>query len=245
MAGELILVVDDEGVVRELVSHYLAREGFRVMATGDVESAFRLVRAHKPDLVILDILLPGMDGIEVCRRLRKETDVPIIFLSAKGDSTDVILGLGVGGDDYIVKPFVPGEMVARVKAQLRRLASRHDPGPPREPRRLLYPGLVIDLEEHTVLVRGSPINLAPKEFEILALLAKNPNRIFSSAQLLDLVWQSKDLADDRTLMVHISRLRKKIERDPSRPAYILTVRGLGYKFNARADGREGPRPVPG
>ncbi|HHW44156.1 MAG TPA: response regulator transcription factor [Desulfotomaculum sp.] len=231
MAGELVLVVDDEEVVRELVRHCLAKDGFRVIAAGDAYSAFELVRTEKPDLIILDILLPGIDGIEFCRKLRQETDVPIIFLSSKSDSSDVILGLGVGGDDYIVKPFVPGEMVARVKAQLRRLKPRNNAGSPRELKKLKYPGLEIDLEGHAVLVNDAPVTLARKEFEILALLAKNPNRIFKSEQLLDLVWQSKDFADNRTLMVHISRLRKKIEKDPNNPAYILTVRGVGYKFN--------------
>jgi DNA-binding response OmpR family regulator len=232
MAGELILVVDDEEVVRELVRHCLAKDGFRVIATGDAHSAFELVRTQKPDLIILDILLPGIDGIEVCRKLRKETEVPIIFLSSKRDSSDVILGLGVGGDDYIVKPFVPGEMVARVKAQLRRLKLRDNASVPRETKKLRFPGLEIDLEGHTVLVNGSLVTLAPKEFEILALLATNPNRVFKSEQLLDAVWESKDFADSRTLMVHISRLRKKIEKDPNNPAYILTVRGVGYKFSA-------------
>lgn len=231
MAGELILVVDDEEVVRELVRHCLIKDGFRVITAGDADSAFELVARLKPDLIILDILLPGIDGIEVCQKLRKETDVPIIFLSAKSDSSDVILGLGVGGDDYIVKPFVPGEMVARVKAQLRRRKLRDNAGVSRELKKLKYPGLEIDLEGHAVLVNGSPVTLAPKEFEILALLARNPNRVFTSEQLLDLVWQAKDFADNRTLMVYISRLRKKIEKDPDNPAYILTVRSVGYKFS--------------
>ncbi|MCL6478764.1 MAG: response regulator transcription factor [Peptococcaceae bacterium] len=232
MAGELILAVDDEEVVRELVRHCLEKDGFRVVTAGDAYSAFDLVARLKPDLIILDILLPGIDGIEVCRELRKETGVPIIFLSSKSDSSDVILGLGVGGDDYIVKPFVPGELAARVKARLRRPGVRDDAGNSREPKKLKYPGLEIDLEGHAVWAGGSPVALAPKEFEILAVLAKNPNRVFRNEQLLDLVWQSKDFADSRTLMVHISRLRKKIEKDPDNPAYILTVRGVGYKFNA-------------
>ncbi|HOV80846.1 MAG TPA: response regulator transcription factor [Bacillota bacterium] len=232
MAGELILVVDDEEVVRELVRHCLVKEGLKVIDAGDAYGAFDLITRLKPDLIILDILLPGIDGIEFCRKLRKETDVPIIFLSSKSDSSDVILGLGVGGDDYIVKPFVPGEMVARVKTQLRRLNLRESAGVSREPKKLKHRGLEIDLEGHAVLVDGSPVALAPKEFEILALLAKNPNRVFKNEQLLDLIWQSRDFADNRTLMVHISRLRKKIEKDPNNPSYILTVRGVGYKFNA-------------
>ncbi|BAF58324.1 MAG: response regulator transcription factor [Pelotomaculum sp.] len=232
MAGELILVVDDEEVVRELVRHCLVREGFKVITTADAYGAFDLIARLKPDLIILDILLPGLDGIEFCRKLRMKNEVPVIFLSAKGDSSDIILGLGVGGDDYIVKPFVPGELVARVKARLRRLKPGEETAAGREPKMLKYRGLEIDLEGHAVLVDGSAVALAPKEFEILALLAKNPNRVFKNEQLLDLIWQSKDFADNRTLMVHISRLRKKIEKDPNNPAYIQTVRGVGYKFSA-------------
>lgn len=232
MAGELILVVDDEEVVRELVCHCLVKDGFRVITAGDAFSAFELVRACKPDLIVLDILLPGIDGIEACRKFRKEIHVPIIFLTSKSESSDVILGLGVGGDDYMIKPFIPGEMVARVKAQLRRSTMRDVTGIPEGPKKLKYPGLEIDLEGHTVMVNGSSVTLAPKEFEILALLAKSPNRVFRNEQLLDSLWQSKEFADNRTLMVHISRLRKKIEKGPCNPEYILTVRGVGYKFNA-------------
>lgn len=232
MAGELILVVDDEEMIRELVYYCLVKDGFRVITTGDAFSAFELVRTQKPDLIILDILLPGMDGIEICRKLRKENEVPIIFLTSKGDSSDIILGLGVGGDDYIIKPFIPGEMVARVKARLRRSAMRDTTNIQEGQKLIKYPGLEIDLDGHIVKVNGSTVTLAPKEFEILALMAKRPNRVFRNEQLLELLWQSKDLTDNRTIPVHISRLRKKIEKDPNNPVYILTVRGVGYRFNA-------------
>ncbi len=237
MAGEKILVVDDEEVIRELVYHCLVKEGFQVFTVGDAYSAIEFIRTKKADLIILDILLPELDGIEVCREIRKSTNVPIIFLTSKSDSSDVILGLGVGGDDYIVKPFIPGEMVARVKAQLRRcrLQNLTGGGPEIEKSLLKYPGLEIDLTGHSVYVNGSPVNLAPKEFEMLALLAKHPNQVFGNGQLLDLLWQSKDYTDNRTLLVHVSRLRKKIEKDPSNPEYILTVRGVGYKFNSFKD----------
>lgn len=232
MAGELILVVDDEELIRELVSHCLTKDGFRVLTADDAYSVFELVSTQKPDLIILDILLPGIDGIEACRILRQETNIPIIFLTSKNEKSDVILGLGVGGDDYITKPFAPGELSARVKAHLRRYTMQSSPGVSEEPKQLTYPGLAIDLEGRTVKVNGTPVVLAPKEFELLAMMAKSPNRVFRNEQLLELVWQSKDFIDHRTLPVHISRLRKKIEKDPANPVYILTARGVGYKFNA-------------
>ncbi|HHV62868.1 MAG TPA: response regulator transcription factor [Firmicutes bacterium] len=232
MAGEKILVVDDEAVVRKVVEHHLVREGFRVIAAGDGGSVFELVRAHEPDLIILDILLPDLDGIEVCREIRKGNNVPIIFLTSKRDSSDIVLGLGVGGDDYIVKPFNPKELIARVKANLRRsLLQNVVCQPPGQRKVLAYPGLEIDLPSRTVSVGGSPVALTNKEFELLALLAQNPNRVFSYNQLLELVWQFKYNADYRTVMVHINRLRRKIELDPSKPRYIITVRGIGYKFH--------------
>ncbi|KKM12362.1 transcriptional regulator [Clostridiales bacterium PH28_bin88] len=232
MAGEKILVVDDEAVVRKVVEHHLVTEGFQVITAGDGGSVFELVRAHKPDLIILDILLPGLDGIEVCREIRKENDVPIIFLTSKRDSSDIVLGLGVGGDDYMVKPFHHKELIARVKANLRRRLLQSIASTPSEQKQVLgYPGLEIDLSSRTVLVDGSPVALTNKEFELLALLAQNSNRVFSYHQLLELVWQFKDNADYRTVMVHVNRLRKKLEPDPSQPRYIITVRGIGYKFH--------------
>ncbi len=234
MAGELVLVIDDEAVVRETISYCLVKEGFRVLTTGNAYSTFELVRTQKPDVIILDILLPGIDGIEVCRKLRQETDIPIIFLSSKNESSDVIVGLGVGGDDYIVKPFIPGELIARVKAHLRRYTRQDIPGITDAPKLIKHPGLEIDPDNHTVKVNGAQVNLAPKEFEILVLLAKRPNYVFRNEQLLDMLWQSKGFTDNRTLLVHISRLRKKIEQDPLNPVFILTVRGVGYKFNVPA-----------
>lgn len=234
MAGEKILVVDDEAVVRKVVEHHLVREGFQVITAKDGSSVFELIRSHNPDLIILDILLPDLDGVEICREIRKESNVPIILLSSKRDSSDIVLGLGVGGDDYIVKPFNPKELIARVKANLRRSLLRNtacqSPG-----RRevITYPGLEIDLSSRTVSVDGSPVALTNKEFELLALLAQSPNRVFSYHQLLDSVWQFKYDVDYRTVMVHVNRLRKKIEPDPSKPRYIVTVRGIGYKFYHR------------
>jgi len=241
MAGETILVVDDEAVVRKVIEHHLMREGFRVVVGKDGGSVFELIRFHDPALIILDILLPDIDGIEICREIRKKSDVPIIFLTSKGDSSDVVLGLGVGGDDYVVKPFNPKELIARVKAHLRRSrqsssalgVSGWSDRKEQEKERISYPGLEIDLLGRTVLVGGSPVALTNKEFELLALLAQNPNRVFSYHQLLESVWQFKYDADYRTVMVHVNRLRKKIEPGPSNPRYIVTVRGIGYKFHYR------------
>lgn len=232
MAGQKILVVDDEAAVRKVVEHHLRLEGYQVITAGDGGSAFELIRTHEPDLIILDILLPDLDGIEVCREIRKENDVPIIFLTSKRDSSDIVLGLGVGGDDYIVKPFNHKELIARVKASLRRSRPQYIDGKPCGQKQVLtYPGLEINLSSRTVLVDGTPVALTNKEFELLALLAQNPNRVFTYHQLLELVWQFKYNADYRTIMVHVNRLRKKIEHDPSQPRYIITVRRIGYKFH--------------
>ncbi|HHY94537.1 MAG TPA: response regulator transcription factor [Firmicutes bacterium] len=231
MAGERILVVDDEPVVRKVIEHHLVQEGYRVITAADGNSALGLIRTQKPDLIILDILLPDLDGIEVCREIRREDNVPIVFLTSKKDSSDVVLGLGVGGDDYIVKPFNHKELLARVKAVLRRSRLQKSDGRHYEPNQVLrFPGLEIDLRGRTVLVRGTAVALTNKEFELLALLAQNPNQVFTYNQLLELVWQFKYDADYRTIMVHVNRLRKKIEEDPSQPRYIVTVRGIGYKF---------------
>lgn len=230
MAGEKILVVDDEAEITELISLYLTKNGFHVVTAETGEQAIELTRTIKPDLIILDILLPGLDGIEVCQELRKDNNVPILFLSCKSEDTDKVLGLTVGGDDYITKPFSPSELLARIKAHLRRnrlLNTAHK----QEKSLLTFPGLVIDLDSHVVLVNGAPVILSAKEFQLLALLAQNPNKIFSIEQLFKALWSYQSFGDTRTVMVHISNLRKKIEKDPSNPDYIHTVRGVGYKFS--------------
>ena len=232
MAGEKILVIDDEAIVRRVIEHHLVREGFQVITAGDGGSVFELVRAHKPELIILDILLPDVDGIEICREIRKKNNVPIIFLTSKRDSSDIILGLGVGGDDYIVKPFNPKELIARVKANLRRCLMQNTVDQcPEQEKILTYPGLEINLSSRTTLVDGSPVALTNKEFELLTLLAQNPNRVFSYDHILESIWHFRYNADYRTVMVHVNRLRKKIEADHSKPRYIITVRGVGYKFH--------------
>ncbi|WZL73916.1 response regulator transcription factor [Clostridiaceae bacterium 35-E11] len=230
MIREKILVVDDESEIRDLIYLYLNREGFQVLEASNGQEARELTYHERPDLIILDILLPAQDGLELCSQLRKTTDAPIIFLSCKSEDIDKILGLTVGGDDYITKPFSPRELVARVKAHLRRT---HLQFRKNEQKQILrYPGLEIYLSSHSVLVNDKPVFLTAKEFELLTFFAQNPNRVFYTDQIFEKIWKTYGLeGDTRTVMVHISNLRKKIERNPANPKYILTVRGIGYKFN--------------
>jgi DNA-binding response OmpR family regulator len=229
MTGQKIMIVDDEPEIVELITIYLEREGYTVIPCDNGQQALELVIMHRPDLIILDILLPGMDGIEVCRQLRKNDPTPILFLSCKSEDIDIILGLSIGGDDYMTKPFSPSQLVARVKAQLRRsaLLDQHR----YEADVLRFPGLEIDLVSHIVKVNGRTVQLSAKEFDLISILAKTPNRVYRLEQLYELVWSLDSLGDPRTLIVHISNLRKKIEPNPAEPKYILTVRGFGYKFN--------------
>jgi DNA-binding response OmpR family regulator len=229
MSGEKILIVDDEPEIVELIRLYLIKEGYEVLSTDNGQSAFEYMKRFTPDLVILDILLPGMDGIEICRQLRLTYNVPILFISCKSEDIDIILGFSIGGDDYITKPFSPSQLVARVKAHLRRKQQldQHK----EEPRQLSFPGLEIDLLTRNVWVNGSLVPLSSKEFDLLALMAKKPNRVVPIEQLYKMAWGVDSNGDTRTLLVHISNLRKKIEPDPTEPVYIQTVRGIGYKFN--------------
>ncbi|UJF32896.1 response regulator transcription factor [Paenibacillus hexagrammi] len=229
MPGKKILIVDDEPEIVELIRLYLVREGYEVISANNGQDVLRIVSEHHPDLIILDILLPGLDGIEVCRQLRKTYTTPIVFLSCKCEDIDIILGLSIGGDDYITKPFSPSQLVARVKAHLRRntYIDQHR----ENPQLVRYPGIEIDMASHIVKVNGQPISLSAKEFDLLSLMAKTPNRVYKIEQLFELVWSLESFGDPRTLIVHISNLRKKIEPNPAEPKYIITVRGVGYKFN--------------
>lgn len=227
--SDTILIVDDEAEIVELLSLYLIREGYEVISTNSGPQAIEYVSAHRPDLIILDNLLPGLDGIEVCRQLRTMVNTPIVFISCKNKDIDIILGLGVGGDDYITKPFSPSQLVARVKAHLRRTHMLNQQKG--NPLRLNYNGLEIDLNSHQVKVDGHPVSLSAKEFDVLVLLAKTPERVYRIEHLYQLIWGLESLGDTRTLMVHISNLRKKLEPNPAEPKYIMTVRGVGYKFN--------------
>lgn len=231
MAGEKILVVDDETEISDLIALYLSKNGYCVITADTGKAALDLLSEHDPDLIVLDIFLPDIDGLELCQEIRKKSETPIIFLSCKSEETDKILGLAVGGDDYITKPFSPGELIARIKAHLRRnrlLNIRKD----QKSDVLEYPGLIIDFLSHNVIVDNKTLMLSSKEFDILALLAQNPNIVFSLGQIYDSVWGLDNLGDTRTVMVHMSNLRKKIEINPANPKFILTIKGVGYKFNS-------------
>jgi len=226
-----ILVVDDEREITELISLYLAREGYAVHVADNGEDAVRLAETLLPDLIVLDIQLGQIDGIEVCRRIRETSAVPILFVSCKDDDNDIIHGLSVGGDDYMTKPFSPRQLVARVQAQLRRQALRAGAKAPST--ELSYGGLTIDTAARTVDIDGRSVSLSVKEFDLLAYLAQHPNQAFRLDDLYQVVWGAESIGDTRTLMVHISNLRKKIECDPANPRFIHTVRGIGYKFDAK------------
>ncbi len=229
MSEARILVVDDESIVREVVERYLARAGYRVRTAADGETALRLAQTDQPDLIVLDLMLPKLDGLEVCRRLRASSGVPIIMLTARGEETDKILGLGLGADDYLVKPFSPRELVARVEAVLRR--AQRPPGTAYAGALpLRFADLVIHPGAHTVEVQGRPVELTPREFDLLTFLASHPGQVFTRDQLLDRVWDFAFAGDASTVTVHVRRLREKIEPDPMRPRHLRTVWGVGYKF---------------
>jgi two-component system, OmpR family, response regulator ResD len=229
-----VLVVDDEPIVVEVVGRYLRRDGFAVTtaSTGPEGLAAALDPEQAPHVIVLDVMLPGMDGLEVCRRLRQEhVTVPIILLTARADEADRIGGLGIGADDYVVKPFSPGELVARVKAQIRRV--RLDTLPPTDGR--LRGGEVeLDATNRALKVRGQPVTLTAKEFDLLHYLIAHPGEVFSRDDLLDAVWDQNFVGGPATVTVHIRRLREKIERDPSRPSHLKVVWGTGYKFDPSA-----------
>ena len=220
-----VLVVDDEPMVREVVTRYLERDGFRVDATGDGLTALDLARARPPDLLILDVMLPSKDGFSVLAELRKTSSVPVILLTARADETDRVLGLELGADDYVVKPFSPRELAARVRSVLRRL-NPTEPGT-----RLDFEGLTIDPQAREVKVGEKTVDLTPKEFDVLTFLASHPRQVFSRGQLLQQVWDSSaEWQDPATVTVHMRRLRTKLEADPQDPRWLLTVWGVGYRF---------------
>ncbi len=227
-----ILVVDDEAPLRDLVTRYLRREGYDVRAASDGPTALDMARADAPDLVILDIMLPGLDGIEVCRRLRQFSDAYVLMLTARAEEIDKIVGLTVGADDYVTKPFSPRELVARVKALLRRPRAGGTAEPEAPPVHR-FGALAIDEGRHEVTLHGSPVALTAREFALLATLAAHPKRVFTRAQLLERVW-GEEYYDDHVVDVHIANLRKKLADDPACPAYIETVRGVGYRFGDEA-----------
>jgi len=232
MSNDLILIVDDETSVTEVVSLYLQRDGFKTVAVHDGPSALESAAHEQPALVVLDLMLPGLNGLETMRRLRAAGPIPIILLTARSQEADRILGLELGADDYIVKPFSPQELVARVRAVLRRA------GPPvAEPadeRPVAYAGLDIDPLSRTVMVAGRQRELTAKEFDLLLFMARHPRQVFTRAQLLEHVWGFNEYVDPSTVTVHIRRLREKIESDPAQPQLLQTVWGVGYKFEPPA-----------
>ena len=228
MAKEKILVVDDEEDILELVRYNLAREGYQVTGTLTGEDALRKVHSDIFDLIVLDLMLPGMDGHEVTRRLRAQGDTPIIMLTARRTESDRIAGLEMGADDYVVKPFSAQELVSRVRAVLRRAAS--GPADAADDAPLSFSDLVIDPAARTVVVRGEEQQLTVKEFDLLLTLARRPRIAFNRDKLLALVWGSADYIDPSTVTVHVRRVRAKIEADPAHPLHITTVWGVGYRF---------------
>jgi len=228
LAREKILVVDDQKEICELVRDYLELEGYQVIAAYDGEEALALFRRHNPVLVILDIMLPKLDGTEVCRRIRSESTVPVLMLSAKKGDVDKILSLGLGADDYVTKPFSPGELVARARAQIRRFTRLSSPA--EKPRCLQFGQLKIDGQGYTATIAGRDVGLSTKEFEVLHFLALHPQQVFTREQIFDRIWGFNEYGDINTVTVHIRRIREKIENNPSKPEYIKTVWGVGYKF---------------
>jgi DNA-binding response OmpR family regulator len=227
MSGPTILIVDDEQSIREIVSVYLARAGYEVLTASDGVEALEILAERTPALVVLDLMLPEVDGYEITRHLRAHGDVPIIMLTARRQETDRILGLEMGADDYVVKPFSPRELVSRVKAVLRRVQS--STGEQKE-LALSFGALRIDPETRQVEVDGDVKDLTVKEFDLLWTLARHPQQVLSRSQLLDLVWGTSEYIDPSTVTVHVHRLRERIETDPADPRYIQTVWGVGYRF---------------
>lgn len=227
MAEDLILIVEDEPSIAEVVGLYLNRAGYQVIFAQDGIEAQNKIESHSPELIVMDLMLPIVDGFELTRWLRDRSDVPIIMLTARRDEVDRIAGLEMGADDYILKPFSPQEVVSRVRAVLRRTSPK--PGEPSE-KPLSYPSMVIDPQTRLVTINKSEITLTAKEFDTLWLLAQHPRQVFTRNHVLERVWGISDYIDPSTVTVHIRRLREKIEPDPSNPQHLLTVWGVGYKF---------------
>jgi DNA-binding response OmpR family regulator len=226
MSGETILVVDDEPKILKTVRAYLENAGFRVVTAGDGQMALTVYRHEKPALVVLDLGLPGMDGLDVARTLRRDSNVPIIMLTARVDEADKLIGLELGSDDYVTKPFSPRELVARVRAVLRRTSGEREGAPVP----IVAGDVAIDIERRQVAVSGQPVELTPTEFDLLVVLARHPGRVFTRLELLDRVQGYAFEGYERTVDAHVKNLRQKIEPDPKQPRYLLTVYGVGYRF---------------
>ena len=221
-----VLVVDDEPIVRDVIVRYLRRDGFMTLEAGDGVRARELIETGDPSLVVLDVMLPGIDGLELCRWIRGRSDLPVILLTARGEEADRIVGLELGADDYVTKPFSPRELAARVRTVLRRSELRAAPA-----ERLEFDGLELDAASRQLTRGGRPVALTAREFDLLWFLASNPRRVFSRSHLMDRVWGHSPALDTGTVTVHIRRLREKLELDPARPSHLQTVWGVGYRFD--------------
>jgi DNA-binding response OmpR family regulator len=232
MSSELILIVDDEPTIVEVVELYLKRDGYQVITAADGPSALQMVAERKPNLVILDLMLPGLSGLEVTRQIRAGVYIPIIMLTARGEETDRVVGLELGADDYVTKPFSPRELVARVKAVLRLMSAGAAAAAPNAPpsTSIVLGALRLDPAARAVTMNGQAINLTVREFDLLQFLMRNPGQVFTREQLLDQVWGFTFASDMSTVTVHIRRLREKIESDPANPQWLQTVWGVGYKL---------------
>jgi DNA-binding response OmpR family regulator len=231
--SEKILVVEDDPTLQETLAYNLERQGYLVETAGDGHTGVKLCEETQPDLVVLDVMLPVLDGFEVCRLIRKKSNVPVLMLTAKDDEFDRVLGLEIGADDYLTKPFSMREFLARVKAQIRRVRLDREDGEIQEDEesaRLEFSDLVIDLSRHEAILNNEPLSLKPKEFDLLLYLAQHTGQVLSRDQIMDRVWGWDFTGGSRTVDVHIRWLRKKIEIDPSQPERIVTVRGAGYRF---------------
>ncbi len=230
-AKQRILITDDDENIVELISLYLAKEGYEVKSASDGREALAALDSFKPSLIVLDVMMPEMDGYEVCREVRKTSTTPIIMLTAKGETFDKVLGLELGADDYMVKPFDPKELVARVKAVLRRIDQKNEP---QSVKRTTYEGLSVNLSNYSVLYKGEEIEMPPKELELLYFLSANPNQVFTREQLLNQIWGYEYFGDTRTVDVHIKRIREKINPEDEGLGWnIKTVWGVGYKFEVK------------
>ena len=231
MAGEKILVVEDEENILEAIKYSLSKEGYEVYGASDGEIGLEKAKELSPNLVILDVMLPSLDGFEVCRILRKDMDVPVFILSAKSEEIDRVVGLEIGADDYITKPFSMRELMARVRNALRRANEERGNANSSKSEKIVAGELEINLSSHTVRLSGMPIEMKPREFSLLSLLASNAGRVYSRDQILESLWGHAYIGDVRTVDVHVRWSREKIEDDPSRPTKIVTVRGVGYRFD--------------
>lgn len=225
-----IMLVDDEDSIRKVVAHLAQKEGYDFCYASDGEKALQMFAQENPDLIILDVMLPELDGFEVCRRIRQESAVPIILLSAKGDIVDKSVGFNMGADDYMTKPFSPIELALRMKAMFRRAFRLSNENLAEDKDRLVFKDLEINNKTFEVIVRGKKVDLTSKEFELLSFMANHPGQVFTRQQLFDNLWGEKYLGDSGTITVFIRKVREKVELDPGRPEYILTVWGVGYKF---------------